>query len=675
MPNPIGKRQIHLDFHTSGLIQGVAAKFNPDAFADTLKQAHVDSITLFSRGHHGMLYYDSSLFPEFVHPHLCDRQLLEHQAEACHKRGIDVNLYTTVCWDKRITDLHPEWVCIDENGTLMDYKGAGYFDAGFYKNLCVNTAYRDYLKEQFGEVIRKIPAEGVWFDAAFIVECCCPTCIRKMQALGLNPADAGDRTRFSIITYQDFVEDLSAFVRETNPDFNIFYNKGHVGVHEKNVRDAYTYYAFESLPGGEWGYMDFPLCAKYNRNFGKECLGMTGRFHTEWGDIHSFRNQDALDFECYSMLANGCKCIIGDQPAPSCVLNPYTYRQIGALYADIEQKEPWCDGAQPVVEAALFTEEEFMDKAGAGVIPKATEGAARLLMELSVQFDVVDSDSDISQYRLLVLPDQIRVSEKLRKKLQSFTAQGGKILASYHSGLAINEERFVYNPGVEYLGEAPFCPDFIIPQGHIGEGMPPSEHVMYMRAALTKTSGEAEVLLPAVEPVFNRTWEHFHSHLYAPSSGKTSYPAVISNGNGIYFAHPVFAQYQHNATPWCKKLAQNAVSMLLPERLLVHDGPSSLITNIMAQESQSRWVVHLLYYIPQRKCATLDIVDEVIPLYRLSLRITVPHQVKEVWLVPENKPLLFSQAGGTLTLTVPKIIGHRMLSIQFRNDPVVMAGE
>ena len=136
MANRIGGRHIHLDFHTSELIGGVASKFDPDAFAETLKRAHVDSVTLFSRCHHGMLYYDSKLFPESVHPHLCDRKLLEHQAEACHRRGIDVNLYTTVCWDKRVADSHPEWICIDEDGALQDYKKAKYFEAGFYKNLC-----------------------------------------------------------------------------------------------------------------------------------------------------------------------------------------------------------------------------------------------------------------------------------------------------------------------------------------------------------------------------------------------------------------------------------------------------------------------------------------------------------------------------------------------------------
>ena len=45
-------RQMHLDFHTSESIPDVGAKFDPDEFAETLKWAHVNSVTCFARCHH-----------------------------------------------------------------------------------------------------------------------------------------------------------------------------------------------------------------------------------------------------------------------------------------------------------------------------------------------------------------------------------------------------------------------------------------------------------------------------------------------------------------------------------------------------------------------------------------------------------------------------------------------
>ena len=50
-------RQIHMDFHTSEKINDICEEFDENEFAETLERAHVNSVTCFSRCHHGMLYY------------------------------------------------------------------------------------------------------------------------------------------------------------------------------------------------------------------------------------------------------------------------------------------------------------------------------------------------------------------------------------------------------------------------------------------------------------------------------------------------------------------------------------------------------------------------------------------------------------------------------------------
>lgn len=43
---------------------------------------------------------------------------------------------------------------------------------------------------------------------------------------------------------------------------------------------------------------------------------MTGKFHTYWGDFHSFKNQATIEYECFHMLAQNVKCSIGNQLVP-----------------------------------------------------------------------------------------------------------------------------------------------------------------------------------------------------------------------------------------------------------------------------------------------------------------------------------------------------------------------
>ena len=52
-------RQVHLDFHTSENIAGIGSKFSKEQFQKALKAGHVDSITVFSKCHHGWAYHPS----------------------------------------------------------------------------------------------------------------------------------------------------------------------------------------------------------------------------------------------------------------------------------------------------------------------------------------------------------------------------------------------------------------------------------------------------------------------------------------------------------------------------------------------------------------------------------------------------------------------------------------
>src|SRR4029450_8740079 len=145
----------------------------------------------------------------------------------------------------------------------------------------------------------------------------------------------------------EFKHDMTAFVRQFAPDCTIFYNAGHIGTRDRAAAGAYSHWELESLPSGGWGYLHFPVTQRYARTLGLECLGMTGKFHTSWGDFHSLKNPAALQFECFQMLALGAKCSVGDQLHPTGTLDAATYALIGGVYAEGARKEPGGRGARP----------------------------------------------------------------------------------------------------------------------------------------------------------------------------------------------------------------------------------------------------------------------------------------------------------------------------------------
>jgi len=657
-PAELRFRQVHLDFHTPETIRDIASKFDPDEFASTLQRARVNSVTCFGRCHHGYIYHDTQRFPERHHPHL-SRNLLKEQIEACHKRNIRVPVYITVQWDHFSARQHPEWLMRDAEGRPMGQKSQ--FEPGFYDHLCVLTPYRDFLFRYVDEVFQQVPVDGVFFDIVHALPNANRESIAAMQKLSLDPADELQRAQYAARALQEFKAEMTDYIRKRDPKATIFYNGGHVGPKIRPDLPSYTHLELESLPSGGWGYLHFPLTARYARTLGKGYLGMTGKFHTSWGDFHSLKNRPALEFETNLMLALGAQCAIGDQLHPLGQLDPATYDLIGSVYKQIEEKEPWCRNARAVTEIGILTPEEFF-KGEARQVPAAL-GAVRLLQEGRHQFDFVDSQSDFRPYKLLVLPDSIVVNAALKQKLETFIQSGGKLLASHRSGLNEAGTAFALPLGIEYVGEAPYSPDFIVTEGPLATGLPRTELVMYQKGLQVKPNG-ATVLAQTNVPYFNRTWEHFASHRHTPSSGQAGYPAITESPAGIYFMHPIFGQYHQNAPRWCKQLVLNALDRLLPDPLVRTDGPSTLIATLNEQPAERRRVLHLLSYVPERRGVDFDVVEDVIPLQNVGVSLRVAGSVRRLTRVPENQPLRFRQSGNRISFVLPELNGHQMIVIE-----------
>ena len=666
-------RQIHLDFHTSEHIEGIGSEFDPEEFASMLERARVNSITCFGRCHHGWIYFDTRAFPERRHPHLT-RNLLKEQIEACHARDIRVPIYITVQWDYFTANEHPEWLVVDEQGCPV---GTPPYQAGFYRRLCVNSPYIDFLKAHVQEVLETLPVDGFFFDIVGPMDCSCKYCRARMEAEGLEPSDAGGRRRFGLQTINSFKRDLTQFVRQFNQDCTIFYNAGHIGPRHRAVVDAYTHFELESLPSGGWGYLHFPITVRYARTLGIDCLSHTGKFHTSWGDFHSFKNAEALQYECFRMLSLGAKCEIGDQLHPLGKIDQHVYNLVGSVYSEVEEKEPWCRGTKAVTEIGVFTPEEFYGTEIGG-LPPALMGITRMLEESAHQFDVIDSASDLSRYQVVVLPDAIPVSEELVGKIEAYLVGGGAVIASFESGMNEEKSEFALKPlGVKLKSEGPrdlsselvrgktfmrgdFA-EYVLPKGSIGRGLPETEHVMYIRGMDVEAESGAEVLVDKVLPYFDRTYKHFCSHRQTPSSGEIGGPAVVRNGQVIYFTNPIFTAYNQVAPRWHKQMFVNALDLLLPGPLVRHDGPTTMQVTVNEQADENRWVVHLLHYIPERRSQHIDIIEDVLPLYGVRLSVKVPQGVQSVECVPQREALAFEHKNDRVEFVLPELVGHQMV--------------
>lgn len=661
-------RQIHLDFHTSPAIPGIGEEFDKAQWQEALRVGHVDSITCFSKCHHGWSYHPTQVGR--IHPHL-NFDLLRAQMDASKEIGVNVPIYVSAGVDNVMGEEHPEWREIGINGAFVGWTGP-INKAGFM-TMCFNSPYLDYLCDQIREAVRLFPeANGVFLDIIFQGECCCRWCLEYMAEHGLDADKPEDRQACAREGLMRYYRETTAACRCDDPDMPVFHNSGHVSKGRRDILRYFSHLELESLPTGGWGYDHFPLSAKYSSKLGLDYLGMTGKFHTTWGEFGGFKHPNALRYECAAIIANGAKISVGDQLHPSGEMDMSTYRLVGEGYAEVEAKEKWCDDVTCVADIGVLSSE-----AESGTRDPDT-GAGRVLLESHLLFDLLDREMDFSPYKLLVLPDSILIDEVLKVKVNAYLARGGKLLLSGRSGLAKDGSGFAFDIGGEFAGESPFHPDYVELDGLAPEWLS-SPLVMYMKSQQVKpTSGE--VLARIREPYFNRTWKHFCSHQHAPAAELSSYAAALRKGNVLYLAHPVFSTYYAMGAVAYKDYAANAIRALIGDELILTTNmPSTARVTLMKQAGENRYVLHLLYantiargaaaqlspegYV--RNSNPLEVIEDLLPLRDVRVSLALPEKVRSVTLEPQGEEIGFDAANGCISLSVDEFLCHQMVVIDY----------
>ncbi|MBZ9937281.1 alpha-L-fucosidase [Mesorhizobium sp. BR1-1-16] len=598
---PLRYRQIHLDFHTSEHIPGVGSAFDPDDFVATLKAANVDSITVFAKCHHGWSYYPTKVGKP--HPQMTRPDLMGDMIKACAAADIEVPVYISVQWDELTAREHPEWRVMAADNHFQHDKPDDISSlkqlSPAWHTICLNhQGFRDYILAQAREVASNYKTPGLFFDIVLTPGCVCSACIGRMIAEGLDPENADDRLKNDEAVNEEFRRYISDALFAEYPGLRVFYNCGHIHKQGQKRFATYSHLELESLPTGGWGYDHFPSSARYAAPLGFDFLGQTGKFHTSWGEFGGFKSQQALIYETAQMVALGAKCLVGDQLHPNGAINHDTYKSIAPAYERIAKLEPYLAGAKQVSEIAILAA-EYYHPVGARN-NQSDDGAAQMLQELKLPFDVLDGTASFDPYRLVILPDSIPIDAELAARLDSFVAKGGKLILSGTSGL--NDDGFALDLGLEAAkGPVAFNPSYLrADPDALDAGLPASPFVMYGTGE-TIVSGAATVLASIVPSYFNRTYRHYCSHQHTPDDPTAgTIGAGVTEYRGIgYIAFPIFEMYHAYGQPLYKYIVRGLIRRLMPDPVLETDLPSSGRVALAHQAAENRHVLHLLYGSPQ----------------------------------------------------------------------------
>ncbi len=158
--------------------------------------------------------------------------------------------------------------------------------------------------------------------------------------------------------------------------------------------------------------------SRYFHNYtNKPIIGMSGKFHTSWGEFGGFKYPEALKYEAAAMISHGARCNFGDHLHPSGEMDLDTYKNVGVAFEYIKKIEDYGIGGKPFSNVALYLTGSY----------NADDGVARMLLEEHIEYEVVSinaSQERINNFELIIIPSSNTLSEEEIKKLKHFQNKG-----------------------------------------------------------------------------------------------------------------------------------------------------------------------------------------------------------------------------------------------------------
>ena len=642
------KYALFYDFHTPVTVPGVLKDFDVEAFTDQLVRCKVNFLTWHARCNQGGAYYPTKI--GIQHPGL-DYDFFGKLSEACKRKNIRLSAYFNAGVSSEELLRHPEYMAISPDGYILRENR----NSPFVRSVCYNSPFREHLRDMALEVLANYPVDGFFFDCLKVYPCICPTCIKKMQAQGLDYTNMQDLCAFNSQSYAEFAKMLTDAIRAVKPDSLIVFNCDD----KELVCDEHSHFECECLPTSHWGYDYLPLYCRYNRALAgkdRQVLNMTGRFY-KWGDFGGLRPQAALEYDMFYGIAQGLRPDIGGHFHPRGDMDMAVFDRIYSVYSKLQQFDSYTDGAVNDNDIALVFDKERSKTAPA-------KGLARMLDELKVQFDAVTDFCDWSKYNLLILADDLTLSEKGMQKLQAHLAAGKKVLA--FGKAALQDGKFPAEFPAEFVCASPFEPAYFAPQGALAEPLEDMPLSIYAPAVGIKARSNAQSAMKLVKPYMNAGWDGLRCNYYTAPECVSEYDFVVKNDQVIQCAGSLGNGYLARAPYQLRIVLGNLIDAMYGARKVVCKQLPSY-ARAMVQKTADGELLHLMAYASEARgmCVTMEDAATVCDL-EITYQIPAGAKVDKVILAPAGKELEFTVEGSSAKIKLDRMDGYALIKVLYQ---------
>jgi hypothetical protein len=450
-------RRFLLDMHIPDWDEAFLSSYEPADSVAAWAGSGVESTMLYCLSHAGLAYWPTKV--GIAHAAMKGRDFVGEALKACRKHGIEAFAYYSAIFNNRAWLEHPDWRIVPSA-----LPAPGSFMGARYGHVCPNNPdYRAFVLAQIDELMEGYRFDGFFFDMTFWPAIClCPSCRERLRSEeGIDIPETVDWFSPEWCAFQasrerwmnEFSLLLSAEVKKYAADIPVCHNAAILLLNWTRGQNFDHAKASDFLAGDFYGdateqLMTSRLMRGLSRTLPIEF--MTSRtLHLK--DHVQSKSVARIAMQAVSALTSGAAIRIIDAIDPAGTVQPEFYRQLGELFASLAPLEPFV-GGEAVEDIAVYASDASRMNYGenghsiaesglrAGSMPHvdALRGAVRALARAHLPFGIVTREalSRLGKFRLLILPDLLRMDEEEMQAVRAYVLAGGRLYASRFTSLA-----------------------------------------------------------------------------------------------------------------------------------------------------------------------------------------------------------------------------------------------
>ena len=663
-------RRAVIDMHIPDWDNGFLAKFDAGRYARALVEAKAQSIVAYAHSHVGLFNYPTKVGKQ--HAGWKGRDGFGEILARCHERKIAVVAYTSLIFDRWAADNHPDWRMVAHDGKPL---GAG----GRHGLLCLNSPYRDYVRQFAEEIGTRYDVDGVRFDMTFWPGLCfCRHCQgRFADEVGGDLPRTIDWADARWVAFQrcrerwlaEFAAVATDAVRRTRPDASVEHQAStyplnwQFGVTEALVaRNDFLQGDFygDALQGSFVRKLLEALTPQ--RPFGYETS-----VKIELKDHTALKSEALLEAKASAALADAAAFVFIDGIDPAGTIDPRPYSRMGRVFGRLA---PYYEhlGGDRVRDVGIYYSTISKFNLSAGPRPvgqpdtsdahtEAAMQAARRLLAAHIPFGVVNKDGlkRLGDLRVLILPCVNLMGEDELALIGDWVHSGGTVYASGGTSLldTIGTRR----------GDFGLSPVFGV--SLVTADWSPREHFIAPTAAGRPHFGDFDVMYPAfVSGHVHEVTAHAGATVLAtttlpwPNSDPTRFASIHSNPPWTPTARPevVVNTFGKGRAVYCASVLETVPALapaflsllrLLSPRFRVEaTAPECVEVTLFHQPERHRYVLGLVNFQPSLPN---------IPIEGIEITLRLGSAVRSVRPLPDGPALTLRQGEGGVTFTVPRL--------------------